>query len=100
MTSRPWLIDKSALVRLGDSQDSVEWAARIQRGRVRIATVTLLKAGHPARTTGEMQQVLHELPVAMTPTEMSPRPQSVGRSRCWRHWPRGVRIGRRQFRMW
>jgi hypothetical protein len=27
-----WLIDKSALVRLADSPDAEEWAARIERG--------------------------------------------------------------------
>lgn len=69
MTSRPWLIDKSALVRLGDSPDSDEWAARIQRGLVRITTVTLLEAGYSARTAEEMEQVLHEPPVAVMPTE-------------------------------
>ena len=38
MTS--WLIDKSALVRLAASRDATEWAARIERGLVRITTVT------------------------------------------------------------
>ena len=33
-----WLIDKSALVRLGASPDAAEWASRIGRGRVRITT--------------------------------------------------------------
>ena len=35
-----WLIDKSALHRLNDADD--EWLPRIQRGLVRISTVTLL----------------------------------------------------------
>jgi hypothetical protein len=35
-----WLIDKSALVRLGTSPDGAEWASRIERGPVRITTVT------------------------------------------------------------
>jgi hypothetical protein len=34
-----WLIDKSALVRMGDSPDADEWATRIERGLVRITTV-------------------------------------------------------------
>ncbi len=33
-----WLIDKSALVRLTASPDAVEWAERVERGLVRIAT--------------------------------------------------------------
>jgi len=37
-----WLIDKSALVRLGGSRDAAEWAGRIERGLVRIATVTTI----------------------------------------------------------
>ena len=40
MAVTDWLIDKSALVRLGGSRDAVEWADRIERGLVRISTVT------------------------------------------------------------
>jgi hypothetical protein len=31
-----WLIDRSALVRLAVSPDAAEWAARIERGKVRV----------------------------------------------------------------
>jgi predicted nucleic acid-binding protein len=41
-----WLVDKSALVRLGASPDAAAWAERIGRGCVRIATVTLLEVEH------------------------------------------------------
>lgn len=41
-----WLIDKSALVRLGDSPDAELWAQRIERGLVRITTVTRLEVGY------------------------------------------------------
>jgi hypothetical protein len=34
-----WLIDKSALVRLEGSADAAQWAARLERGLIRIATV-------------------------------------------------------------
>ena len=34
----PWLIDKSALIRLGESPNADEWAARVERGLVRIST--------------------------------------------------------------
>jgi len=44
-----WLIDKSALVRLGSSVDAEEWAQRIERGLVAISTVTVLEAGFSAR---------------------------------------------------
>jgi predicted nucleic acid-binding protein len=48
-----WLIDKSALVRLGDSPDAEEWANRIERGLVRITTVTRLEVGCSARTAAQ-----------------------------------------------
>ena len=44
-----WLVDNSALVRLATSPDAEEWADRIQRGLVRICTVTLLEVGYSAR---------------------------------------------------
>jgi predicted nucleic acid-binding protein len=40
-----WLIDKSALIRLGDAVDGQMWADRIERGLVRISTVTRLEIG-------------------------------------------------------
>ena len=43
-----WLIDKSALTRLARSLDADEWAERIQRGLVRISTVTRLEVGYSA----------------------------------------------------
>ena len=48
-----WLIDKSALVRLGESPDADEWANRIGRGLVRITTVTRLEIGYSARNAAQ-----------------------------------------------
>ena len=45
-----WLIDKSALVRLGASPDVEDWASRIGRGLVRVSTVTRLEVGFSARS--------------------------------------------------
>ncbi|MEA2167911.1 MAG: hypothetical protein QOF76_1211, partial [Solirubrobacteraceae bacterium] len=45
----PWLIDKSALVRLAGSPDAPVWAGRIESGLVHITTVTLLEVGYSAR---------------------------------------------------
>ena len=42
MAVTDWLVDKSALVRLGDSPDAEEWASLIERGLVRITTMTRL----------------------------------------------------------
>lgn len=51
----PWLIDKSALVRLSRSSDAPAWIERIERGLVRVATVTLLEAGFSARSAAEVR---------------------------------------------
>ena len=64
-----WLIDKSALVRLGRSPDGELWADRIQRGLVRIATVTLLEVGYSARDAEDLRAGLREPPVASMPVE-------------------------------
>jgi predicted nucleic acid-binding protein len=64
-----WLIDKSALVRLGRSPDSETWADRIERGLVRIATVTLLEVGYSARDARDLHAGLREPPVGSMPVE-------------------------------
>ena len=45
-----WLIDKSAYTRLSISPDAQVWAERIERGLVRISTVTRLDVGYSFRT--------------------------------------------------
>ena len=67
MTS--WLIDKSALVRLATSPDAAEWAGRIERGLVRITTVTRLEAGHSARSGPELRAGLRQPPLSSMPVE-------------------------------
>lgn len=69
MTGRPWLIDKSALVRLGDCQDQELWAERMERGLVHVTTVTLLEAGFSARSAGDMGELLDRPPVSLMPVE-------------------------------
>lgn len=69
MTTRPWLIDKSALVRLGECRDCAEWAERIERGLVRITTVTLLEVGYSARSADDMADQFDLPPVSMMPVE-------------------------------
>jgi hypothetical protein len=64
-----WLIDKSALVRLGASPDSAEWASRIERGLVRITTVTRLEVGYFARTGADLRAGLRQPPVSAMPVE-------------------------------
>lgn len=64
-----WLIDKSALVRLGVSPDAEEWAERISRGLVRLSTVTRLEAGYSARTGAEAASLGDRPPLAQMPLE-------------------------------
>lgn len=64
-----WLIDKSALVRLGASADAGTWAQRIERGLVRIATVTLLEVGYSARDARDLEAGLHGPPVGSMPIQ-------------------------------
>lgn len=69
VTAGPWLIDKSALTRLGGSDQRPEWDERIERGLVRIATVTLLEIGYSARSATDHQAALSEPPIALMPVE-------------------------------
>jgi predicted nucleic acid-binding protein len=69
MAVTAWLIDKSALVRLAASPDAAEWASRIQRGLVRITTVTRLEVGYSARTGTELRTGLRRPPLASMPVE-------------------------------
>lgn len=64
-----WLIDKSALVRLGSSPDAATWASRIERGLVRITTVTKLEVGYSARSAADLRNGLRQPPVSAMPVE-------------------------------
>jgi predicted nucleic acid-binding protein len=64
-----WLIDKSALVRLASSPDAAEWAGKIERGLVRIATVTRLQVGYSARSGRDLRAGLRQPPLASMPVE-------------------------------
>jgi predicted nucleic acid-binding protein len=64
-----WLIDKSALVRLAASPDATEWAARIERGLVRITTVTRLEAGYSARSGPQLRTGFQRPPLSSMPVE-------------------------------
>jgi predicted nucleic acid-binding protein len=69
MAVTDWLIDKSALVRLAGSRDAGEWAARIERGLVRIATVTRLEVGYSARSGADLRAGLRRPPLSAMPVE-------------------------------
>ncbi|HEY3956365.1 MAG TPA: PIN domain nuclease [Streptosporangiaceae bacterium] len=69
MAVTTWLIDKSALARLAASPDAAEWASRIERGLVRITTVTRLEVGYSARTGADLRSGLRQPPLASMPVE-------------------------------
>lgn len=69
MTTGSWLIDKSALARLRSVLDHGEWDRRIERGLVRIATVTLLEVGYSARSAGDHDVALFTPPIGLMPVE-------------------------------
>jgi predicted nucleic acid-binding protein len=64
-----WLIDKSALVRLDSAADTAEWVSRIDRGLVRISTVTRLEVGYSARTATDHRTLLTDPPISSMPVE-------------------------------
>ena len=66
-----WLIDKSALVRmqLGQVADSGIWNSRIERGLVRISTITRLEIGFSVRTGEGGRRILAEPPLSLMPIE-------------------------------
>ena len=64
-----WLIDKSALVRLGRSPAAAVWASRIQRGLVAISTLTRLEVGYSARSVGDLTRAFASAPLAAMPVE-------------------------------
>src|SRR5918997_1446481 len=64
-----WLIDKSALARLGASPDVGLWANRIERGLVRITTVTRLEVGYSARSSDDLRAGWRNPPLSHMPVE-------------------------------
>lgn len=69
MAVTSWLIDKSALVRLATSPDAAEWAHRIERGLVRISSLTRLEVGYSARSGADLRLGLRTRPLAAMPVE-------------------------------
>jgi len=64
-----WLIDKSALVRLHQSSNADEWASRIERGLVRVSSLTRLEVGFSARSGDDLRSQRSSAPLAWMPTE-------------------------------
>jgi predicted nucleic acid-binding protein len=64
-----WLIDKSAYTRLAESLDAQAWIDRIERGMVRISTITRLEVGYSFRTAVEAHTESVSPPLALMPVE-------------------------------
>ena len=64
-----WLVDKSAYVRLGHAVDADTWAERINRGLVKITTVTRLELGWSARSAKKLRAEQTDLPLVAMPVE-------------------------------
>lgn len=67
--TRSWLIDKSAFVRLPRSPHATVWMDRIDRGLVRVATVTLLEVGFSARSGDDWAAGFATPPLSNMPVE-------------------------------
>lgn len=70
MTTAAWLVDKSALVRLGAEGTEERWPGRVSQGLVRITTITLLEAGFCARNGSDWQALTHGPPIDAMPVEL------------------------------
>ena len=64
-----WVIDKSALVRLDTSPDAEMWMSRIDRGLVRVTSLTLLEVGYSARSAADLRQRMERPPLGLMPVE-------------------------------
>jgi predicted nucleic acid-binding protein len=64
-----WLVDKSALTRLAVSLDAAMWANRIERGLVRVSTVTRLEMGFSARSGKDLRAARRRPPLSSMPVE-------------------------------
>ena len=69
MAVTTWLIDKSAYTRLPGSPDAQVWVDRIERGTVRISTVTRLEIGYSFRNAVQARRESVSPPLALMPLE-------------------------------
>lgn len=69
VSHRPWLIDNSALVRLGRSPDADEWAARIERRPRAHHHGHLVGGGYSARSATDLGELLDLPPLARMPVQ-------------------------------
>jgi len=64
-----WASSSSPVGASAESADAAQWAVRIERGFVRIATVTRLEVGYSARSGPDLRAGLRRPPLAVMPVE-------------------------------
>ena len=69
MELKSWIIDASALYRLPDSSQSTLWRERIERGLVRISSITRLEVGYSARSAKDLEDTFSTPPFSMMPVQ-------------------------------
>ncbi len=69
MAVTSWLIDKSAYTRIAASPDAELWRNRIQRGLLRVSTVTRLEIGYSFRTASQARAESSSPPLSLMPVE-------------------------------
>lgn len=69
MAVTTWLIDKSAYTRISASPDAELWIERIERGLVRMSTVTRLEIGYSFRTAAQARLEVVSPPLSLMPVE-------------------------------
>ena len=69
MAVSTWLIDKSAYTRIAQSPDAQTWIGRIERGMVRISSVTRLEVGYSLRSAAQARVESASPPLVLMPVE-------------------------------
>lgn len=71
MAVRSWLVDKAAYVRMqaGQAAGMAEWNSRIERGLLRLSTVTRLELGFSARSGEAAREAFRRPPLSLMPIE-------------------------------
>jgi predicted nucleic acid-binding protein len=64
-----WLVDKSALVRLGEAADPREWLEQLERGLLHVGAMTLLEVGFSARSGPDLRRAARTPPLSLMPVE-------------------------------
>jgi predicted nucleic acid-binding protein len=69
-----WLVDKSAFVRFGQATEREVWQNRIDRGLLRISTVTRLEIGYSARSADGFSDDVARPPLSKMPIDYLTQP--------------------------